>query len=168
MRYQKTTGIWLDKLNIYNEKQLLKIPADGGWSLGQVYVHLILGNDHFFLKNAERCLNKEGTKKGGGKNRNGIIIFLLGGFPNMKYKMPKAVEVMPRQPKNIEELRGKLLKSIEFGKDISMRLENQDPKEKIRHPAFGYLNAKEWYCMCEMHFRHHLRQKKRLERLLGL
>jgi len=168
MKYEKTTKIWLDKLDVYTEAQLLAIPSDNGWSLGQVYVHLILATDHFFLKNAERCLNKEDTQRGGRKNRNGIIIFVLGGFPNKKYKMPKANEVIPRQPESLEELRVKLLRSIAFGKDITQQLESHDPKEKIQHPAFGYLNAKEWYSMCEMHFRHHLRQMKRIEKSLGI
>ena len=168
MKYEKTTTKYLDKLDLYKEEHLQKIPADGGWSLGQVYVHLILGNDHFFLKNAERCLKKDGTLRGGRKNRNGKIIFLLGGFPNKKYKMPKAVEVIPRPPESLEELRGKLLKSIDIGKEIAKQLEDYDPKEKIPHPAFGYLNAKEWYNMCEMHFRHHLRQVRSLEKFLDI
>ena len=168
MKYEKTTKLYLDKLAVYQEEHLQAIPPDEGWSLGQVYVHLILANDHFFLKNAKRCLSKEDTERGGRKNRNGKIIFLLGGFPNMKYKMPKAVEVIPRPPESLEELRGKLLKSIDIGKEIAKQLEGYDPKEKIQHPAFGYLNAKEWFNMCEMHFRHHLRQIKSLEKFLSI
>ena len=46
-------------------------------------------------------------------------------------------------------------------------VENSNPKIKVEHPGFSYLNAKEWYQLIEMHFRHHQRQKKELDQFLN-
>jgi hypothetical protein len=40
------------------------------------------------------------------------------------------------------------------------------PTNKVKHGGFGWLNAKEWYDLVGMHFRHHVRQKDELERYL--
>jgi hypothetical protein len=34
---------------------------------------------------------------------------------------------------------------------------------KTKHPGLGYFSAKEWLQFANMHFRHHLRQKKRID-----
>jgi len=167
MEFDNTLKKYFDKLDKYSEEQFLKKPDENSWSLGQVYVHTILANDHFFLKQAEMCLNKEETERGKSKNRRGIVIFLINGFPNMKFRMPKSVEVPPRQPENIEFVKEKLTRSFEQAKSIVSRLGSYEKDEKTKHPGFGYLNAKEWYRMSEMHFRHHLRQLKRVEKIVG-
>jgi hypothetical protein len=41
-----------------------------------------------------------------------------------------------------------------------------NPNNKVKHGGFGWLNAKEWYNLVGMHFRHHLRQKEELESYL--
>jgi len=39
-------------------------------------------------------------------------------------------------------------------------------KGKTKHPGLHYFSATEWLQFAEMHFRHHLRQKKRIEDFL--
>ena len=167
MKFEKTLAVHFEKLKRYSEEKFLQKPDESSWSLGQVYVHTILANDHFFLKHADNCLNKEETQQGRGKNKGGKLLFLLNGFPKMKFKMPKTAEVPPRQPENIESVRVKLQRSEERARAIEARLDSYDKNEKTKHPAFGYLNAKEWYRMSEMHFRHHLRQLKHIEKVIG-
>jgi hypothetical protein len=41
-------------------------------------------------------------------------------------------------------------------------------KGKTKHPGLLYFNAAEWFQFAEMHFHHHLRQKKRIDRFLEL
>ena len=168
MKFEKTLAKYFEKLDGYSEEQFLQKPNENSWSLGQIYVHVILANDHFFLKQADKCLNKEETKNGRGKNLAGKVIFLINGFPNIKFKMPKSVEVPPRQPESIASIREKLNASLEQVKTIENRLDEYDTDEKTRHPAFGYMNAGEWYRFSEIHFRHHLRQLKRIEKIVGV
>jgi len=167
MKFGVILSTYFEKLEGYSEEKFLKNPDDNSWSIGQVYMHTILANDHFFLKQAEKCLNKDETQKGRGKTIGGKLVFFINGFPNMKFKMPKAVEVPPRQPDSIASIREKLQSSLDQANAIESRLEGYDKDEKTKHPAFGYLNAKEWYRMSEMHFRHHLRQLKRIEKIVG-
>ena len=167
MKFKETLDKYFAKLDTYSEEVFLKKPDENTWSLGQIYVHVLLGNEHFFLKQADQCLRGEETSKGKGKNFNGKLIFFINGFPNIKFKMPKNVEVPPRQPESIAYVRKKLEVALELANEIDSRLGDFNSSEKTRHPAFGYLNAKEWYRMTEMHFRHHLRQIKRIEKVVG-
>jgi len=167
MKFEKTLATYFEKIKGYSEAQFLQQPDENSWSLGQVYVHTILANDHFFLKQADMCLNKQETERGRSKNKGGKLIFLIKGFPKMKFKMPKSTNVPPRQPENIESIRVKLECSAALAKAIEQQLESYDKDEKTKHPAFGYLNAKEWYLMSEMHFRHHLRQLKQIEKKIS-
>ena len=168
MKFEKTLSVYIEKLNGYTEEKFLQKPEEHSWSLGQVYVHLLLGHEHFFMKQADKCLNQDETVRGKGKNWNGKIIFFINGFPNIKFKMPKRIEVPPRQPENIEYVKLKLERAAEQALSIASRLDSYDKNEKTKHPAFGYFNAKEWYRMSEMHFRHHLRQLKRTEKIVGV
>ncbi|HWY36373.1 MAG TPA: hypothetical protein VNX68_17140, partial [Nitrosopumilaceae archaeon] len=36
-------------------------------------------------------------------------------------------------------------------------------KGKEKHPVLGFLSAKEWLQAVEMHFRHHIQQKERID-----
>lgn len=168
MKFEETLTVYLDKLKHYTEEQFLRKPSEDSWSIGQVYVHVLLGNEHFFLAQVEKCLSKDETKKGRKMKIGGKVVFLINGFPNIKFKMPKSVEVPPRQPENIAYVREKLDRALELVKDIDTRLSDFDTNEKTKHPAFGYLNAREWYRMSEMHFRHHVRQLERIERIIGI
>ena len=81
--------------------------------------------------------------------------------------MPKS-GVEPRQPESIEFVRPKMEKTIQIIKEVSGSLLGYDPLLKVKHPAFGYLNAIEWFRMNEMHFTHHKRQKKQLDKFLKM
>jgi len=167
MELKSAAFYWMDALNQYSDEQLLRAPSDSEWSMGQVYVHLILASDHFFMENARKCIQKEGEVIEGGKSRYGKLLFLIRRFPPMKFKMPKS-GVQPRQPEGVEYLRAKMEKTIQKIKEVSGTLSGYEPSIKVKHPAFGYLNAMEWYRMNEMHFTHHKRQKKQLDKFLKM
>ena len=112
MKFKETLDIYFERLKGYSEERFIQKPDENSWSIGQVYVHAILANDHFFLKQAERCLNKEDTHKGKGRNNRGRVVFLINGFPNMKFKMPESAEVTPRQPESIDSIRQKLKRTF--------------------------------------------------------
>jgi hypothetical protein len=43
------------------------------------------------------------------------------------------------------------------------RVDAINPNYKVKHEGFGWLNAREWFDLVGMYFRHHLRQKGELE-----
>lgn len=165
MRYSDAANYWLDEIDNYSESDFLKNPTADSWSVGQVYIHLILGSDHFFIANSAACQLGKGDLKKGGKNKYGALIFFLKRFPPMKFNLPKS-GVQPREPESIEYVRNKLIKTIEKIQQTAGSLNGFDTKMKIKHPGFGYLNAEEWLQLNEFHFKHHIRQKNQLDKFL--
>ena len=142
-------------------------PNDNSWSIGQVYIHLWMSAKGFFFKKAEQCLNKEGTEQGKRKNWKGQLVFLMGRMPTVKVKMPEKVSVEPRQPESKEQLIAKLHEIKQLSTEYISRIRDSDPSYKTKHPIFSYLNTAEWISLCNMHFRHHEEQKKRIGRQMG-
>ncbi len=167
---QKTLQLidrWQQALDGYEFEQLLKKPEPDSWSLGQVYMHLIQATLDFQLKAIERCLQSDANCKKR-KNFKGFLIFhLIGGFPPVKIKTPSSREYTPKQPESKEEITKGMEKSKKELADILPRLEREDQGGKVAHPALSFLQAKEWFQLIEMHFRHHLRQKAELDQFLA-
>jgi hypothetical protein len=46
------------------------------------------------------------------------------------------------------------------------RVEHCGSTGKTKHPGLGYFDAREWLGFAEMHMRHHIRQKERIEQCL--
>lgn len=158
---------WISEYQRYDWEQVLAKPSEKEWSLGQVGIHLWMSAKGFFFKRAEQCLNGEETVKGKGKNFSGHIIFTLRMFPPAKYEMPSSVAVIPKQPESRELLIARLEEIKVLARDFIKRIPQSDPTQKLRHPFLGYLNTAEWISLCNIHFRHHLRQKKRIEQHFG-
>lgn len=78
--------------------------------------------------------------------------------------MPNSVAVEPKMPESKEYLISKLEEVRSLSNAYIDRLPGYDPDERTRHPFLGYLNAAEWIALCNMHFRHHESQKRRIER----
>jgi hypothetical protein len=158
---------WIDEFNRYDFEQIVKKPSDDSWSLGQVGIHLWMSAKGFFFKNAERCLSKEGTEKGKNKKFAAHLIFTLRMLPPVQYEMPKQVAVVPKQPESKEQLITKLEEIKQMASSYIKRIPESDPELKIKHPFLGWLNTAEWISLCNIHFRHHMRQKRRIEKHFG-
>ena len=168
---QQTNSIidyWIAEFKRHDWEKVLEKPSENEWSLGQVGIHLWMASKGFFFKNAEKCLNKEGTEKGKNKKFAAHLIFTFRTLPPVKYEMPKQVAVVPKQPESLEQLIGKLEETKKMAGDYIKRIPESDSSLKIRHPFLGWLNTAEWIQLCNIHFRHHLRQKKRIEKQIGL
>ncbi|HWB64057.1 MAG TPA: DinB family protein [Chitinophagales bacterium] len=166
---QTNTAIdyWINEYRRYDWDKILMQPAENSWSMGQVGIHLWMASKGFFFKNAERCLNKEGTEKGKSKTWGAHLIFTLRMMPPVRYEMPKSVSVVPRQPESKEQLIGKLEEIKTLAASYTKRIPESDPALKTKHPFLGWLNTAEWIELCNIHFRHHIRQKKRIEQHFG-
>lgn len=168
--FEKQADTWIKALDKYSIDDLLRVPPDGGWSLGQVYIHLATANKYFLGKNAELCANGENVVTDGkGKTNTGRFVFFIKNFPPVKVKMPKKETggVEPIQPESKEQILRKLQENKEFFKSIEAKVEAAPKNVCKKYPILGYLNAAEWYQIAGFHMRHHLRQKRRLETMLG-
>jgi len=165
--FEKTARVWLVALNEYTDEQFARKPSETQWSIGQVYYHLVMGTQNFHLRACKRCFEHRGEVTEGGKTLPGKIVFLLGSFPSAKIRVPPSPEYTPKQPESRAEMREGLLKLIETMRALAPQIDQASPVQKWKHPALGMLNAIEWYRLIEMHFRHHLRQKARLDKFLA-
>ncbi len=158
---------WISDFKKYSFEQITAKPSEHSWSMGQVGIHLWMSAKGFFFKNAEKCLNKDGVQKGKGRSWQGHLIFTLKMFPPVKYEMPRSVAVIPKQPESKEQLIAKLEEVKQIASAYIKRIPDSDPALKTRHPFLGWLNTAEWISLCNIHFRHHVRQKRRIERHFG-
>lgn len=96
----------------------------------------------------------------------GKITFALGSFLPARIKVPPSDAYTPKQPAGIQEMKAGLAHLLEAVRETGRALEGAAEAQLTRHPALGALNAREWFQLIEMHFRHHLRQKRRLDQFL--
>ncbi|USG65588.1 DinB family protein [Brevibacillus ruminantium] len=101
-----------------------------------------------------------------GKTEAGAGIFALGSFPPVRISVPPSPQYTPPQPESKEQLSTGLRQVVTKMHELEPLLAEISPACREPHPRFGHLNATEWFILVEMHFRHHLRQKERLEALL--
>jgi hypothetical protein len=165
--FDKTAGRWLNSLSGYSEEQFALKPDADSWSIGQVYNHLVAGTRRYHLQMIARCLEGRGTSITGGKKLPGKLMFLLGSFLPARIKVPASETYTPKQPASIEAVRTGLTDLIEVMRALEPGCSSASGIQKAPHPILGFLNAREWFQLIEMHFRHHLRQKERIEAFLS-
>lgn len=159
---------WLKSLELYNEAPFIKKKSDTDWSMGQLYNHLISFALKHQIVNARHCIEQKNGALTGGKNFKGFMVYFTNGIP-FKLKPAYNNENPPTQPENKLEIKDKLIKLLKEMEDLDRDiagLSKDALKYKTKHPLFGCLNAKEWYQLVIIHFRHHLKQKEKIENTL--
>ena len=135
--------------------------------MGQLYNHLIQGTLNYHLPQIEQCINSD-TNKSKSKNFKGFLAYrILKGFPPIKIKVPDSDAYTPKQPKSKDEII-KGLETLKRKMEQTLKNLEKNQKGKTPHPGFAYLNASEWFRLIPMHFKHHLRQKERIDNYLNL
>jgi len=168
--FEATTNRYIQALDNYTMDELLRVPPDGGWTLGQVYIHMATANKYFLGKNAEACaLGDNVVTDGKGKTKWGWFVFAFKMFPPFKVKMPKKQTggTEPIQPESKEQIVRKLQENLELFKRIEEQVANAPKNNRKKYPFLGNLNAAEWYQIAGFHMKHHFRQKKKLDAFLG-
>jgi hypothetical protein len=164
--FKNTTNIWLDALDKYTEDEFKIKPADDAWSLGQVYQHIAKSAMFFQFARIKECLSSDehGSEP---MNERTIGIFKMGSFPPIEVKVPIEFQPTPTQPESKEEARTKIKEVITLMPEYATKIDNASHHGKAQHPALGYLNANEWFELIDMHFRHHLSQKVKIEKFIA-
>lgn len=156
---------YINSLDDYSDEQFFFKTNEETWSLGQMYEHLTVSSQFFFLANCLRCLEKRKGQEGGEKNEFGEKLFIKGSFPPVKLKIPDAIRGPEPVAKTREEYKSILKKILADSQNLIEAVSNDDGSYKALQVAMGWLDAKEWFYLHEMHYRHHLRQKIELESL---
>ncbi|MCY9591033.1 DinB family protein [Paenibacillus chitinolyticus] len=182
-KFEETVSGYIRELDGVSLEQLLWKPAEDEWSLGQMHVHLINSAQFMHLRNVAMCLAPNGNPavSSTGKTKPGEEVFGAGSFPPDRVQVPPSPQYTPPQPEGKEQLVDGLRDTVrrmteiepavvaafdpvaqaisESGKDTDFEL----VRNTVVHPRFGGLNALEWFQLIEMHYRHHLLQRKRLD-----
>ncbi|KKC48299.1 hypothetical protein VE23_16365 [Paenibacillus sp. D9] len=178
-KFEETVRGYIRELDGSNFDQLLWKPAEDEWSLGQMYMHLIRSAQLMQLRNAALCLEPGGSPEisQAGKTKPGEELFKTGSFPPDRIRVPPSPQYTPPQPESKEQLVDGLRDTVrrmveieakiasEFNPVAQARLEpgKEIVRNTVLHPRLGGLNALEWFRLIEMHYRHHLLQKMRLD-----
>lgn len=215
-KFEETVAHYERELERYDPEQLTRKPGEEEWSIGQMYMHLILSALNLHLANIDVCRTGAAAGDGSacmpggggtaavtagalspasasvpgagghaasaagaastaweapaaaGKTERGQAVFAAGSFPPVAIRVPPSPQYTPQQPASKDEIVRGLRRVTARMRELEPALASI-PAERTRlHPALGALNAVEWFQLIEMHYRHHLLQKERLDAFLGL
>ncbi|SEU09457.1 DinB family protein [Paenibacillus sp. NFR01] len=175
--FEETVNGYIRDLDSTSLEQLLWKPAEDEWSLGQMYMHLIGSAQYMQLRNAALCLEPGDSPKRAEKTKLGEDVFQAGSFPPDRVRVPPSPQYTPLQPDSKEQLVGGLRDTVRLMTEIEPAIaaafvpvtqgelgsDRESVRNTVLHPRLGGLNALEWFGLIEMHYRHHLLQKARLD-----
>jgi hypothetical protein len=153
---------WLKELDFYGANQFKKKVNSTSWTIGQIYDHLLVYSQEVHIKAIQECLQTKDTNiNKEGKSLKGFIQFAVGGYLPFKHKSNPYKE--PNQPLSTEKVKDDFYRFLKVVYKVAKEIDYKKPTKKVKHPSLGYLSAEEWFQLIEMHFRHHVRQKKKLD-----
>lgn len=163
-KFNRTVDYWLSELNHYYFNELCDKPTPQDWSLGQVYMHLI-SNVYFYIEEIQICLssNDHADEEA---SPEGKKMFLDNSFPDVFIEGPPENADTP-QPESKEHLVDLLKQAKQKLNEAASDISLNSFQGKTKHPGLHYFSAHEWLQFADMHFRHHLRQKKRIDAFLS-
>lgn len=153
---------WITYLNDYTLEMLCRKPREDAWSLGQVYLHIISDTTWFFEQMKAALLDDANYDKP--MHKHAKAMFANNAFPDMLLGNPSN-DPYSRQPQSKEELLQGLLR-IKQEVNALYTADLPTAGGKTQHPALLFFSSAEWLQFAEMHMRHHLRQKERIDEQL--
>ncbi len=160
--FNSSITLWIGYLDAYTLQQLQRRPAPGSWSLGQVYKHLI-SDTEFYVSQMKAALetDKYSDEK---MTPAAAAMFAANSFPHQQLENPFN-DINLSQPTSKEQL---LQQLTALNKNVHQLFRNAGHKGgKTLHPGFQYFSAAEWLQFADMHLRHHLRQKERIDAMIS-
>lgn len=163
-KFNETIDSWIAELGRFSIGQLKIIPDERSWSLGQLYNHLI-EETNWYNGQIELTLGNElHIEKG--TSDTAKILFKRGSFEDKRFQGDPFISENVKQPITVAQLKSELEHLKMKTNAIWEKIMNTSQFGKSEHPGLGYLNCYEWIQYSEMHLRHHLKQKKRIEDFL--
>jgi len=161
--FNQTIDRWIAALDGYSFTQLCAKPSAQGWSVGQLYIHLVQDTT-FYLEQLRESLASDCHTQQSASDQ-ALVMLRNNAFPDIIIEGHPDNALIP-QPESKDEL----LRGLEHVKreanDLAQGMAQGTVCGKSLHPGFQYLNANEWLQLAEMHLRHHFRQKERLDQFL--
>jgi hypothetical protein len=155
------------RLDQYSLQQFKHKPAPDRWSVGEVYTHLIRATLLYHLRMVDRCLSTIDNSDIPSKP-HAQADFDANEMAPVKVKIPPTPGYDPPMPESIEKVR------LDIDATLSRMLATRDKlisvpnSGKTEHPSYGFIDAKQWYQVIGMHWKHHLMQIEELDIVLDI
>ncbi|QOS79445.1 DinB family protein [Paenibacillus sp. JNUCC31] len=153
---QRLAGYTIDQLRYKSQEDV--------WSIGQMYIHVIDVAEEY-IDHIQICIMAT-QEIYEGKTEDGTKAFIEKAWPDVRVKLEEPVN-RTRNPDSKDEIIAGLEQVQKKLKYWEEHIHGTNQACKVRHGWFGWLNAREWFEMINMHSRHHLRQKARLDEKLA-
>jgi hypothetical protein len=139
-------------------------PAEGVWSYSEVFSHIIQANLRSLLA-IQKCLyaKSQGT---GSIPLIARAILLFGKFPPIKLKAPANIAALVKKISR-EEARNDLIKLKTRVLELTPKVSKCPENSRMKHPRLGMLNAVQWLRFIEIHSYHHLKQLRRIRKMIS-
>ena len=163
--FEKEAKFWLVELENYNEGPFSALTPNSEWTMGQLYEHLFQYTVYCTEKIEESItVSSEGVAK---LTFAGKMVFSLGSFFGKKAKDSKMIiPDLPSQPEDIMDARNKIIRCLKLMDEANdlINLHSDTAKESVsEHPVFGSLSAIQWFDLIIRHFKHHRKQKRKID-----
>lgn len=155
-----TLHLWIRELDQYDFFKLCLQPEPDSWSIGQVYFHLI-EETTWFISQIKICLSSDENQYEQMTPEAKLQLY-NNCFPDKRFKGSVDIQNQP-QPTGLAQLREEMIKLKMFVNEIGEDIVKNKNKGKTKHPGHNFFSAKEWFQYAEMHCRHHLKQKERID-----
>ena len=166
-KFSLTLHQWVNELEAYTATDFEKKPDARSWSVGQVYEHITSSTLNFHIKQIEHCLQHY-SNRWKTKNFIGYVTILTGRIPHVNIPIPEEENIEPVQPKSKAIVKERLQVLSKKFENLAHLIDTQRKSGKTSHPGFGYLSAKEWFVLINMHFEYHRRDKQAADKFLRL
>jgi len=163
--YVETAAVIVEyksRLDQYSLQQFKHKPAPDRWSVGEVYTHLIRATLLYNLRMVDRCLSNLDNSDVPSKPHSQAD-FDANEMAPVKVKIPPTPGYDPPMPESIEKVQ------LDIDATLSRMLATRDKlisvpnSGKIEHPNYGFIDAKQWYQVIGMHWKHHIMQLDELD-----
>jgi hypothetical protein len=159
-----TLDLWIDSVDRYTYAELTSKPTPQHWSIGQVCMHLI-ADSLFYIEQMGICVTSN-DHADDEASVNGKTMLHNNSFPDEIIEGAPENALIP-QPESKERLVNDLFDLKGTFNRVAANLARSPYRGKSKHPGLGYFSAMEWLQFADMHFRHHLRQKQRIDDFLA-
>lgn len=154
-----------ERLDRYTLRQFQHKPAPDRWSVGEVYIHLIRATLLYHLRMVDRCLanldNADVPTK-----PHAEAEFEANESAPVKIKVESSPGYDPPMPESIEKVRDDIDAVMRRMLSTRDKLITDPESGKTEHPSYGFIDAKQWYQIVGMHWKHHLMQLDELDTII--
>lgn len=163
--FHRTVDIWLTQLERYSFAEICAKPSLKSWSLGQVIMHLV-AETNFYLEQINICISSNENSHEEA-TINAKMLFSKNALPDQIIEGP-ASNLLVSQAESKSQLQHSLRDLKDAFDEVSVQMLKSSFHGKSKHPGLGFFSASEWFQFAEMHLRHHLKQKERIDRFLHI